>query len=228
MFAAWEVGVLKALREELAPDLIVGASAGAWNGWALAGGASLEDLEGEWRDPRTADLMRFAPHGCALIRPGAMYERSRELFSKFRPRVPFGLTMIEVPSLRPCLVKGEEVTWRHLAATSAIPLCFPPVRIDGLRYVDGGLRGALPLWAAQQMGATRALALNCLTNLSLRMLRAVMRPPQASAALQVSRIEPPAPLGSLRDAAVWSAANIDRWIEQGMADGNRARSSITM
>lgn len=35
MYAAWEVGVWKALRERIAIDLVVGASAGAWNGWAL-------------------------------------------------------------------------------------------------------------------------------------------------------------------------------------------------
>ena len=228
MFAAWEVGVWKALREVFDPDLIVGASAGAWNGWAIAGGASAEELEAEWRDPRTAGLMRFGPHRWVLLRPEAMHEKAREMFSRFQPRLPFALTMIEVPALRPCLVKGEQVSWRHLAATCSIPFCFPPVEIGGARYVDGGLRGALPLWAAQRMGATRAVALNCLTNLPLRLLRTVMRPPRVGAPLDVVRIEPSAPLGSLREAAVWSAANIDRWIRLGVADGNRARTSITM
>jgi len=45
MYAAWEVGVWKALAPHIRPDLIVGASAGAWNGWAIAGGAAPEELE---------------------------------------------------------------------------------------------------------------------------------------------------------------------------------------
>jgi NTE family protein len=228
MFAAWEVGVLKALREDLAPDLIVGASAGALNGWALAGGASLEELEQEWRNVRMADLMRVNPHRWTLMRPDALHERARDLFSRFRPRIPFGLTVVQVPSLRCRIVQGEDVCWRHLAATCSIPFCFPPVEIGGARYVDGGLKGALPLWAAQRMGATRAVALNCLTNLPLRMLRTALRPPEPGPDLKVVRIEPAKPLGALREAAVWSAANIDRWIAQGVADGIRARTSITM
>src|ERR1700722_2339651 len=56
MFAAWEVGVWKVLREHFTPDLIVGASAGAWNGWAVAGGATAEELVRDWLDPITATL----------------------------------------------------------------------------------------------------------------------------------------------------------------------------
>src|SRR5438045_859004 len=58
MFAAWEVGVWKALRERIHFDIVVGASAGSWNGWAIAGGATPDDLEREWMNPRTADLLR--------------------------------------------------------------------------------------------------------------------------------------------------------------------------
>jgi hypothetical protein len=50
----------------------------------------------------------------------------------------------------------------------------------------------------------------------------VMRPPQPTPVLEVIRIEPSVPLGSLRDTAVWSLANIRRWIELGECDGARA------
>jgi NTE family protein len=38
-----------------------------------------------------------------------------------------------------------------LAATTALPLYFPPVRLDGRRCGDGGLRGVLPLEAAAHL-----------------------------------------------------------------------------
>ena len=95
-------------------------------------------------------------------------------------------------------------------------------------YVDGGLLGSLPLWAAEEMGATRAVALNCLTGLSFRMVRAVMRPRPPTAALDVTLIEPSVQLGSLRDTICWSRSNIERWIEQGEEDAKRAVRSITM
>ena len=227
MFAAWEIGVLEALRGYFTPDLIVGASAGSWNGWALAGGAPLEELEREWKDPRTAQLLRFHPHRWALCSPEPLRERALDLFQRFQPRVPFGLTTVEVPSLRLRLTTGAHISWRHLAAACSIPLCFPAVEIDGTRHVDGGLRGALPLWAAREMGATRAVALNCLTNWPLKMFRGILLPP-GEGSLPVVRIEPERPLGSLREAVIWSRENTERWIAQGFADGIRARTSITM
>jgi len=40
MFAAWEAGVWNVLHKRVRPDMIVGASAGAWNAWVLAGGGT--------------------------------------------------------------------------------------------------------------------------------------------------------------------------------------------
>ena len=220
MFAAWEAGVWKSLSRRFKPDLIVGASAGAWNGWAIAGGCSAEDLIREWMDSATARI--------GLFRAGALHQRARELSSRYQPRIPFGLTVVEVPRLRARVVRGSEITWRHLAATCTIPFCFPPVRIQDRRYGDGGLLGALPRWAAEEMGATRAIAVNALTTLPFRMLHKAMRGRNASAALEVIRIEPSMQLGSLRDAVCWSRANVERWVELGERDANRVASSITM
>lgn len=219
MFAAWEAGVWKALSGRFQPDLIVGASAGAWNGWAIAGGCAPEDLIREWMDPRRARM---------ILRPKALHQMARDLFARYQPRVPFGLTVVEVPRLRARLVRDSEITWRHLAATCAVPFLWPPVRIEGKFFVDGGLLGALPLWAAAEMGATRAIAANALTTPALRALHKMLRPRAPGAALEVIRIEPSTHLGSVREAVCWSRANIERWIGQGERDANRAATSITM
>ena len=228
MFAAWEIGVWKVLRDHFTPDLIVGASAGAWNGWAIAGGASPDEIIGDWLDPLTATLMQPGLHSAGFLRPDALHAKARELFDQYQSRVPFGLTVVEVPRLRARLVRDSQITWRHLAATCSIPLAFPPVAIDGNLYVDGGLMGALPLWAAQEMGATRAIALNCLTTRPFRLLHRSLRWSQPRTTLETIRIEPSIPLGSLRDTFRWSAAKIERSIALGELDGKRALASITM
>jgi predicted acylesterase/phospholipase RssA len=105
---------------------------------------------------------------------------------------------------------------------------YPPIRIDGRYFVDGGLLGALPLSAAEQMGATRVIALNCLKDWPFRFFRAVLPIPEPSRRLEIILIEPERPLASLRHAVRWSADYVERWIEQGERDGNRALSSITM
>ncbi len=199
MFAAWEIGVWKILRDQFTPDLIVGASAGAWNGWAIAGGATPDELIRDWLDPLTATLMQPGLHSAGFLRPDALHAKARDLFSRYQPRVPFGLTVVELPRFRARLVRDSQITWRHLAATCSIPLAFPPVSVDGKRYVDGGLMGALPLWAAEEMGATRAIALNCLTTRPFRLMRRSLRWSQPRTTLETIRIEPSLPLGSIRD-----------------------------
>jgi len=221
MYAAWEVGVWKALRERVSIDLVVGASAGAWNGWAIAGGASVEELERDWLDPATGRILAWGPHSTGLLRPETLHRKSRELFARYRPQIPFGLTVVEVPRLRARLVRDSAVTWQHLAASCSIPFCFPPVRIGGKYYVDGGLLGALPLWAAEAMGATRAIAVNALTHPLFRSAHTLLDRRRPSAALEVIRIQPSEPLGSLRDAVVWSEPTIARWFALGVRDGQR-------
>ena len=220
MWAAWEVGAWRVLRERVQPDLIVGASAGAWNGWSIAGGADPDELAYEWMNPLTAEVMRDRPHG--------LHRKAKELFTRYQPRNPFLLTVVEVPRLRPHAVSAGDITWQHLAAAGSIPCIFPPVKIDGRYYVDGGLRGALPLWAAEEAGATRAIALNVLNTRLFRTVHYFLGWKKASPALEVIRIEPSQPLGSLYDAVVWNANNIERWIQLGESDALRAMSSVRM
>jgi NTE family protein len=222
MFAAWEAGFWKVLSGRFQPDLIVGASAGAWNGWSIAGGCTPADLIREWTDPRTGTLMQWGPHRSGCLRPDALHAKARELFARYRPQVRFGLTVTELPWLRQVLVPDSQITWRHLAAAASIPLCFPPVEIGGRWYVDGGFRDALPLRMAEAMGATQVVALQVLTALPFRAMRVVMRHRRPGPAVEVVQFEPSEPLGSLRDATVWSSANIRRWIDMGERDAMHA------
>ena len=228
MFAAWEVGVWMVLRDHFTPALIVGASAGSWVGWLIAGGATAEDIEREWLDPLTEKIMQTGLHRSGWLRPDAMHAKARDLFDRYRPVIPFALTLVEVPRMRVHLVRDCDITWRHLAAACSIPLAFPPVEIDGKRFVDGGLLGALPVWAAEELGATRAIALNCLTSMPFRALRLITRPRRPSPAFDYTLIEPSTRLGGLRDAVFWNAGNIEDWIARGVEDGTRALSSVRM
>lgn len=228
MFAAWEVGAWRVLREHVRFDMVIGASAGAWVGWGIAGGSTPEELKREWLDPRTANVIRVGLHRCGWLRPEGLHEKARELYARARPQIPFALTLTELPSFSVRVMREKEIGPAHLAAACAIPLSFPPVEIDGRSYVDGGLMGALPVWVAEHMGADRAIGLNCLTLWPFRLMRRVVRPRRPTASFDATVIEPSRPLGSLKDGIVWNATNVERWIEQGAEDANRALSSARM
>ena len=50
--------------------------------------------------------------------------------------------------------RPTQVTFRHVLASSAIPVLFRPVEIDGAYYTDGGVRLNAPLAPAVALGAT--------------------------------------------------------------------------
>jgi NTE family protein len=232
LFGAYQAGAWKALAGRFQPDLVVGASAGALNGWAIAGGASPEELIDVWLNPRMAEVTR--PHfpaspwrGC--IDPGALERQVRDLFARFQPRVPFSATMVEWPWLREVRVPAERITPAHLMASCAVPLGYPPVRIDGKWYVDGGVLDILPVWAAAEMGATRVIAVNALPVMpsltlraALRVFQALGRRPSWHGSMPIVHIRPPAPLGTIHDSLLWRAENMRRWIAQGEKDATQA------
>jgi NTE family protein len=128
--------------------------------------------------------------------------------------------------LKPRIFHASEVTWRHLAASCALPLVLPQVRIDGRYYSDGGLLNPLPVYAAVELGATEILALQALPEIPSLVLkpfvlgfRAVfgVNPP-LPAGVRLRVLEPGRRLGSLRDALRWRRENIERWLEQGYQD----------
>jgi NTE family protein len=228
MFGAYQAGAWNVLSQRFQPDLVVGASVGALNGWAIAGGCSAADLVAMWREPATAGLMRlrfpFVPWN-GFIDPTALDRQVRDWYARFKPRVPYSATVVEVPRMRLVRVPLEQITPEHLMASCAVPFGYPPVRIGGKLYVDGGLLDILPVWAAAEMGATRVIAVNVLPLMPSRPLRAALgvvrllgRKPAGVAGLDVVTVSPRTPLGSIRDALTWNAERVRRWIQQGEDD----------
>ncbi len=212
MFGAWQAGVWQGLVSRLGsgPELIVGASVGSLNGYAIAGGASPEELCSFWTQP---EVGRFRD----------LPKTIRALMERFSPRLDYALTLTDLASMKPRVVQGPEVTWRHLAASCAIPGLLPQQRIGGRWYSDGGLLNPLPLWAAVELGATEIVAIHALPEIPSSVLKPFVKGfrrwfghhPPVPPGVQTLVIEPEVPLGSVRDALVWKRENIERWIAHG-------------
>ena len=173
---ALQVGALKALVERnVLPDLVVGTSVGAVNASAMAfqpSSLGVERLERAWDQLGENDL--FPGSGMAtwsrMLRRGdrifdnsgmrKLIETNLGLTATFEDaQIPLGIVTTE-------LMTGEERLFTSgpildpLLASTAMPGAFPPVTIDGLRYIDGGVVNNVPIVPALDLGASTIYVLN--------------------------------------------------------------------
>jgi NTE family protein len=69
------------------------------------------------------------------------------------------------------LFRSDRIGPHHALASAAIPLLFPPVRIDGELYLDGGLRQNTPIAPALRLGATHIFAIGSSREVTGRVVR---------------------------------------------------------
>jgi predicted acylesterase/phospholipase RssA len=144
------------------------------------------------------------------------------------------MVLTDLMKLRPVVLRGNAVSWQHLVATTAIMGLFDQVRLGGRVYSDGGLLSAVPLWAAAEIGATRALVIDLLPrppgNVA-RVLVGAMRmlsPFRAHVpdGIKVVRLAPPGLLGSPLQSLFWTRPNAEAWIRAGQDQASAIKHSI--
>ena len=232
MFGAYQAGAWKALSRQFAPDIVVGASVGALNGWYIASGAAAGDLAQHWLDPATAEMMTYRTPRTfrhSLFDPAPLEKRARFLVENYKLRLDYGVVLVRLPRLQRTLVRSAEVNWRHLVASCAVPVGFAPVRIGGTLYCDGGLLEATPIWAAAAMGATRIIAVNASrfvpppgVGMMIKGVRLMGRRTFPAVTADVVMITPKQPLGKMSEGAMWRRDKISEWIDMGEADATAA------
>ncbi len=237
MFGAYQAGAWKVLSDVFKPGLVIGASIGALNGWAIAGGCDPDDLIARWQNFEVAGRYRWQFPSTpfrGVLDSKPFHNAIRDMHASYQPKIEYALVLTDLFRLRPMLVRGADVRWQHLAASTAIPGIFDQMRIDGRIISDGGLLCAVPLWAAAELGAERALVIDAWLGSPgwvVKILAGAIRgispfrstpPPE----LEVIRVAPTAPLGSTRDALLWTRENAEKWIRAGERDATAIKHSI--
>ncbi len=189
---AVQVGMLQALsRANLEVDLIVGASVGALNGAFYADDPTPEGtdrLAELWRRLRRKDvfpltlwsgikaLLLGRDH---LIEPTRLRRIVRNTLHHARfEDLPLPLHVVATNVLSgQAVVLSEGDVETALLASTAIPVVFPAVQLDGRYLVDGGVSTNTPIASAVELGAQRIIVLP--TGMSCAMLE----PPRNMAAL---------------------------------------------
>ncbi|MEZ5379421.1 MAG: patatin-like phospholipase family protein [Acidimicrobiales bacterium] len=168
---AVQVGMVKALLDEgIEPDLVVGSSVGAINAAALAaepgrhGLKRLERMWGRMADGRPEIMPHsFLPVAVEMARKGQALHDPAPLHQLLNEELLCD-TVEELQMPFACVATDLETSDEHwfeagplipaLLASSALPAVFPPVEIDGRRYIDGGVVREAPVAKALEMGAT--------------------------------------------------------------------------
>jgi NTE family protein len=170
------IGAWKALEEAgLRVDAVVGCSIGALVGCSLAGGWG-------WRELAKAARALTKDHIVSINRRAVLFGGVREeavfdgehFRAYLRANLPlqsFSDARLPVRVNAVSLVTGTEV-WMGTGsrddvpvadavyASCAIPIYFPPLRLDGDFLVDGGVLDVLPVEAAREWGAERVIAVD--------------------------------------------------------------------
>src|SRR6476659_2760336 len=170
-----QVGMLRALLErEIVPDIVIGTSAGALNGAAIAYAPNLTgvaQLAAVWEQLRAEHVFP----GGKIHRAWNVVRRGTSLFGNeglaavihhATPARSFSDLEIPLRVIATDLDTGEEVVLARsplkpaLLASAALPGVFPIVEHDGRRLVDGGVVNSVPLWHALSGPVDRVFVLN--------------------------------------------------------------------
>lgn len=154
----------------LYPDLVVGTSIGSWTGFA-AGAARIpvEDIEERQRkEPETAKEMfmqkNFSTRGLFNL------DHAIKVLGKLAPQyryfeelpAPFFVCTTRNGDFEPVVFSSGPVL-PAVKASVSVPPYFPPVEIDGIEYLDGGLTNPAPFDVAKANGATHIIYIDSYT-----------------------------------------------------------------
>jgi predicted acylesterase/phospholipase RssA len=173
---AAQAGALAAALElGVRPDVIIGVSAGAWNGAYLAvdptperaralcaiwAGLKTSDLLGGgwWRAAVSAASGRPSLYSAAGPLRVAHRYMDKQLFEELK--APLHILAANLTTGQPTLFSSGRILPAVLAS-SAVPGIFPPVALDGQVYVDGGLLEWGACAEALRLGARRIYLFGC-------------------------------------------------------------------
>lgn len=162
------VGVLRALDElGLAPDLIVGASAGALVGSLRAAGMAATEVQALALDLQPMSLARLAMGSEQRFSGAPLAELVREHAPvRLLERMPIAMACIAARAPDgPAVAFTAGDVGLAVQASAAIEGQFAPVRIRGERYVDADWVAPLPVRMARALGAQVVLAVDASVHL---------------------------------------------------------------
>jgi NTE family protein len=191
-----QAGTVVALMEAgIEPDLLVGTSVGALNAAFLStrpGVSGARELMAAWSAMRRRDVFRFdlvsvlagffglRGHVVSAHQLRTSIRRLIQIDHIEQAPIPLAVTATDALTGDAVVLTGGDIV-DALAASSAIPGLFPPVRIAGRWLVDGSLSANRPVLQAQALGADDVYVIT--TSTAPR-----IRPPRGAVAMAMNSV----------------------------------------
>lgn len=157
-------GALQAIEEAgLKPDIVAGVSAGSVAAVLYAAGMKPKEMLSFFEGAKFSDFAQINARGGGLFR---ITKFTKHILKKIAP-----YTRIEDLPLKTVIAAtdfdnavGEKFDEGDIGpimqASCSIPIVFPPVKINGTNYVDGGVLHNLPAWTIREECET-LIGVNC-------------------------------------------------------------------
>lgn len=172
-FGAIQAGMLHSLAtHDIAADMVVGSSVGSLNGAYYAGNPSLEGierLETIWRSLRGSDVfpvnwatvLGFLVRRNFLVEPDglrALIETNLTYRNLEDAKIPIHIVATDILT-GGTVVLSKGPAAQAIIASAAIPVVFPPVRVEDVYLVDGAVSSNTAVKVAVDQGARRLIVL---------------------------------------------------------------------
>jgi len=187
-FGAFQAGVIQELASRgVKWDVIYGTSVGAINGAYLAQGprdavdARSDELCKFWQNIRTSDIYKIsyrkilesARFWKALSPAPGIFDTtplSNLVYRTIGPKPLIPIRIFTTPALGGPIVVADETKddirpW--VIASSSIPIIFPPISINGVLYMDGGVRQNNPISYSMKSGVVDVDVVLCFPSIGL-------------------------------------------------------------
>lgn len=163
------IGAIKVLEEYgIEPKYVAGSSMGAIIGVLYAAGYSADDIMQIIKEERLYKVGRLITMQSAFINQGL--SKHKTLLRELRELIPHNSFDSLERKFMVCVTNVErgEPEYRYsggnlseyVAASASIPAVFEPIKIDGSRYVDGGVTDNLPAKRLKSMVEEGVLAID--------------------------------------------------------------------
>ncbi|SDA10312.1 Predicted phospholipase, patatin/cPLA2 family [Ruminococcus sp. YE71] len=169
---AYSAGVMDALLEQgFVSDMFYGVSAGAAFGVSYCSGQQGRNrtlVTDYMPTPQYSGVKHLVrPDNRSFYNLDYVYSKvpnellpfDFEAFAKYKGKCVAVMTDLETGEAVYPDIPRDDRTFTHLRATCALPLLFPPIEIDGRKYMDGGIADSIPFRHALSEGCDKLIVI---------------------------------------------------------------------